>query len=108
LLDSSFFWSGTVAGMISGGVFAGIGVTGQHRSGSIASGVTTTTAVHGEIDAGVGIDAGVSGDWASSDGNVGVGVAGSGPRQVGYGEGLGAGLGVSITTTVGSPTLASS
>jgi len=34
-----------------------------------------------------------------------VGVAGSGPGQVGYGEGLGAGLGVSITTTVGSPTL---
>jgi RHS repeat-associated protein len=106
LLDSNLFWAASAAGMITGGLFGGVGFSAQGGSGAIASGVTTTTSFHTEVNSGAGLEGSVSSDL-SSDGSLSAGGYASGlpGGRVGFGIGLGAGVGPETTTTVGSPTL---
>jgi RHS repeat-associated protein len=55
------------AGMVGTGFFGGVGVQGGYTqsAGPIPVGLSTTTAVHGEVNAGWGTSGGIAGDYAS-------------------------------------------
>src|SRR5258708_23874146 len=105
-LDSNVFWSSTAAGMVTGGLFGGVGFSAQGGSGAIGPGITTTTAFHTEVNAGAGLEGSVSYD-VSSDGNLSGGGYASGlpGGRIGVGVGVGGGGGLGTTTTAGSLTL---
>src|SRR5258708_1591528 len=105
-LDSNVFWSSTAAGMVTGGLFGGVGFSAQGGSGAIGPGITTTTAFHTEVNAGAGLEGSVSYD-VSSDGNLSGGGYASGlpGGRIGGGVGVGGGGGLGTTTTAGSLTL---
>ena len=105
-LDSNLFWSASAAGMITGGIFGGVGLSAQGGSGAVAPGITTTTSFHTEVNAGAGVEGSLAYD-VSSDGNLSGGGYASGlpGGRIGVGVGLGGGGGPGTTTTVGSPSL---
>ena len=91
--------------MVGAGVYAGVGLSGQGAPGTVPAGINTTTTLHAELNAGVGIggslmvDAAPNGDWAGGGYHSQLPAA-----RVGAAAGLAAGVGVGTTTTIGAPT----
>jgi RHS repeat-associated protein len=93
------------AGMVGVGAFGGVGVQGSYSSSAspIAVGYSTSsTALHGELNAGWEAAVGLSGDLASD----GRGLSSSLPMvDIGAGYGVMVGVGASTTTTFASPSI---
>jgi len=92
-------------GMTGGGFFGAVGVQGgyTHSASDTPVGFSTSTAIHGEVNAGWGSGAvGLAGDFGSDSSGANFPVP---QLDVGVGYGAMIGVGVSTTTTWATPTI---
>lgn len=62
LLDTTLFIQAQMNGMVSAGIFAGLGFTAQGGEGAVSRCLSLTTTLHGEVNVGEGISASASVD----------------------------------------------